>query len=81
MTAITYLDQYVKQACPNAQGVSIGRWYDKRTWRAIPDTLPSTEQDAARAIFDAFNKAAFEASQVPMPTLEDRVAALEAKVR
>ena len=39
------------------------------------------EKMVARAIFDAFNKEAFEASQVPVKTIEERLAALEAKVR
>ena len=81
MTPIEYLHTHVKQTCPNAQGVSVGRWNDKRTWRVTPDTIPQAEQDAARAIFDAFDKAVFEASQVPVKTLEERVRALEEKGR
>ena len=81
MTAIVYLDQQVKQACPNAQGVSVGRWNDKTTWRVTPDTIPQAEKDAARAVFDTFNKAVFEASQIPVKTLEERVRALEEKGR
>jgi len=79
MTAIEYLDQQVKQASPNAQGVSIGQWDDKTTWRVTPGTISQAEKNAARAIFDSFNQAAFEASQVPVKTLEQRVAALEAR--
>ena len=78
MTPIIYLDQQIKQVCPNVQGVSIGRWNDKRTWRVTGPVTP-VEQDAARVIFDAFDKASFEASQMPVKTLEERVAALEAK--
>ena len=80
MTSIEYLNQQVKQVCPNAQGVSIGRWQDKRTWR-VTGPVAQAEQEAARVIFDAFNKEAFEASQVPVKTIEERLAALEAKVR
>ena len=80
MTPIIYLHNLVAQACPNAQGVSIGRWQDKRTWR-VTGPVAQAEQEAARVIFDAFNKEAFEASQVPVKTIEERLAALEAKVR
>jgi hypothetical protein len=79
MTPIVYLDQQVRTACPKAQGVSIGRWGDKSTWRVTGPVTP-IEQAAALAIFHAFNKAAFEASQVPVKTIEERVAALEAKL-
>ena len=79
VTAIESLDQAIKQACPNVQGVSIGRWNDKRTWRVTPDTVPQAEQDAARAIFQAFDKAAFESNQPVRKTIEERVAALESK--
>ena len=78
MTPIVYLDQQVKQACPNAVGVSIGRWNDKRTWR-VTGPLTRAERDNASAIFQAFDKVAFEASQAPAKTIEDRIAALEQK--
>ena len=79
MTPIVYLHQQVKQACPKATGVSIGRWHDKQTWRVFSDD--PNEQAAARAIFDAFDKDAFEASQVPIKTLEERVSAIEQRLR
>ena len=76
MTAIEALDQQVKAACPKATGVSIGRWNDKRTWRVFSDD--PTEQQAARAIFGGFDKAAFEANQVPAKTRMELLAELDA---
>ena len=79
MTPIVYLDQQVKQACPNATGVSIGRWQDKATWRVNGPVTP-TEQVAARAIFQAFDQAAFEASQPVRKTVEERIAIIEQRL-
>lgn len=79
MTPIVYLDQQVKQACPNAQGVSIGRWENKRTWR-ITGPVTQQEQDAAQAIFATFDKAAFEASQTPVKTVEQEITELKQRL-
>ena len=59
MTAIEALDKQIKQACPNAQGVSIGRWNDKATWRVTPNTLSPLEQATAAGIFASFNPVTF----------------------
>ena len=77
MTPIVYLDQQVKQACSNATGVSIGRWDDKATWRVFGPVTPS-ERTAAQAIFTAFDKAAYDASQPPIKTREEKLAAIDA---
>jgi hypothetical protein len=78
MTAIEHLDKQVKQACPNVHGVSIRQWNDKTTWR-ITGPVTSAEQDAAQMIFQAFDKAVFDASQIPAKTVEERLTALEAR--
>lgn len=80
MTPIVYLDQQIKQACPNAQGVSIGQWDDKRTWKIL-GPVTQAEKDAAMAIFLAFDKVLFEATQPLMKTVEERLSILEAKVK
>lgn len=69
MTSIVYLDQQVKQVCPNADGVSIGKWGNKSTWQATGPLTPE-EVTTAQAIFRDFDKAAFEASQGPVKTKE-----------
>ena len=77
MTPIVYLDQQVKQACPNATGVSIGRWNDKVTWR-VTGPLTQAERTAAQGILIAFDKAAYDASQPPVKTREEKLAAIDA---
>ena len=55
MGRLDSLDQQIKQACPNAQGVSIGRWDDRATWKVTPDTLSPSERATAASIFAAFD--------------------------
>ena len=69
MTPIEYLDKQVKQVCPNAHGVSIGKWNDKKTWTVTPTTLSATEIAAAQMVFDAFNVDTYVATPDEIDTL------------
>lgn len=62
MSAATVLDQLIRAVIPNAQGISIGRWGDRSTWRVTPDTLSAAEHEEAAAIFTAFDLAAATAA-------------------
>ena len=77
MTAIVYLDQQIRAACPNATGVSIGRWDDKTTWKVLGPVTP-TESATAQGMFDAFTLSTYVPT--PVVTLEDKVTALQATV-
>lgn len=77
MTSIELLDQQIRQACPNAQGISIGRWDDKQTWLVRPEMIPQSEKDAARSIFEAFDYPGFQAQTT---TEIERLAGIEAAV-
>ena len=77
MTPIESLHKQVKQVCQNATGVSIGRWENKATWRVTGPLTPA-EQDTAEAIFQAFDKVAYEASQPQPKTREEKLAVIEA---
>lgn len=79
VTAVEYLDQQVRAVCPSVQGLRIPNWRDKESWGVTPDAVPANELAQARSIFDNFNKAAWEAAQPVVKTLEERVAALESK--
>lgn len=61
MSAINVLDLQIRAAVPNAQGISIGNWSNRSTWRVTPDTLTASEHATAAAIFAAFDLAAAEA--------------------
>ena len=77
MTAIEHLDQAIKVACPNVRGVSIGQWSNKQSWRVFGAVTPA-EQSQAQAIFQAFDKAAFDASQPSTKTREQILADIDA---
>ena len=77
MTPIVFLHAQVKAIAPTMQGVSIGRWDDKQTWR-VTGPVSRAEQDAAQVIFQAFDKAAYEASLPPIRTRAEKLAAIEA---
>ena len=62
MSAALVLDQQIRAAIPNAQGISIGDWADRSTWRVTPDTLSAAEHATADAIFAAFDLAAATAA-------------------
>lgn len=75
MLPIVYLDQQVKLACPNAHGVSIGRWNDKTTWR-VTGPVTVAEQDAARAIFASFDPATWVSPPNPLAAALDSATTL-----
>jgi hypothetical protein len=56
MSAAAKLDAALKSAGIPIEGISIGRWSDKATWRVDFAVEPTKEQrDAAQAVIDAFN--------------------------
>lgn len=77
MTAIEYLDQQVKQLVPGVEGISIGTWDDATTWKVAGKLTPEQVQ-AIDIVFKSFDKAAFDATQVPLKSVEERLSVLEA---
>lgn len=75
MTPIVYLDQQVRAACPNATGVSIGRWENKQTWDVL-GPVTQAERDAARAIFLAFDPKTWVAPPNPIAVAIDNATTL-----
>lgn len=73
MTAIEYLDQQVKQLFPNAVGISIGDWNDKRTWKICLDDNTKIE---AESIFTVFDKLQYD---IDNPVI-DPITALTAEI-
>lgn len=78
MQIANVLHDQISKAGINVVGVSIGRKDDKRTWRIdLADESQRAQAEALVAAFDHKNMAV----ELPMLTLEQRVAALEAKAR
>jgi hypothetical protein len=79
MTDLAKLDAQLRAVAP-IEGVSIGRWSDKRSWRI--DFLPqatTAERAAARAVLDAFDPEAPENAPPPPRDLAAELDALKSE--
>lgn len=56
MRDIAYLEGLVRQACPEIDGISIGLWADKTTWRIdFRQAATQLQRDAALAALQSYN--------------------------
>jgi hypothetical protein len=80
MTALDYLFTELKNIVPTCEGLSIGKWEDKSTWRVDAKDYTPEQKTAFNKIVEAFNKEQFDAAQPVVLSVEDRLAALEQRL-